>query len=325
MLKDKHGRQHNYLRISLTEKCNLRCTYCMPEDGVDLRPSKEYMSVAEVVEIAKQFVELGVDKIRLTGGEPLVFKGFSEVLEGLAKLPVSLSLTTNGLLLTRYFDSLEKAGVETINISIDSLEEEKFNIITRRAGLSIVWEAIHEAIERGFRVKLNVVVIKDFNEDEIINFVNLTKNLPIDVRFIEFMPFDGNRWQWDKVVSEQDMLQKVGSIYSDNQLEKLPLEKNYISRNYQLKEAQGSFGFISTMTHSFCGGCNRIRLTADGHIKNCLFSSQETDILSPFRAGQDIKDQIIESILTKHEKNGGIDFEKPTSIHDHRSMISIGG
>lgn len=325
MLKDKFGRDHNYLRISLTEKCNLRCTYCMPEEGVDLRPSKAYMNVEEVVGLAKEFVDLGVNKVRLTGGEPLVFKGFEEVVRELSKLPIELSLTTNGLLLDRFYDVLEGCGVKNINISIDTLDEVKFKEITRREGLNKVWDAIHECVERGFEVKLNVVVMKGFNENEVIDFVNLTNELPIEVRFIEFMPFDGNQWNWEKVVSEKELLTNIKDLLGENRVNQLPLGEHFIARNYKLENAKGSFGFISTMTHSFCGGCNRIRLTADGHIKNCLFSNDETNLLEPFRRGEDIQLLIKDSIQSKHEKNGGINFAQPDSIHDHRSMISIGG
>lgn len=297
----------------------------MPEEGVDLRPSTSYMSAEEVVSMATEFVKLGVNKIRLTGGEPLVFKGFLEVLKKLAELNVELSLTTNGLLLHRYLDDLKAANVKKINISIDSLEEEKFNEITRRKGFSVVWNAILKAVEQGFEVKLNVVVMKDFNQNEVIRFVNLTKDLSIGVRFIEFMPFDGNQWNWDKVVSELELLDSIKNIFGEDRIQKLPLEDNYISKNYKLEDAKGSFGFISTMTHSFCGSCNRIRLTADGHIKNCLFTNDELDILNPLREGREIRGIIQAAIKNKHRKNGGMDFENPSSIHAHRSMISIGG
>jgi cyclic pyranopterin phosphate synthase len=297
----------------------------MPENGVDLRPSKAYMTPEEVVSLAKEFVDMGVTKVRLTGGEPLVYKEFSQVLKDLSALPVELSLTSNGLLLHRYFDELEAAGVKKLNISIDSLIEERFDQITRRKGFPIVWDAIQEAVQRGFEVKLNVVVMKGFNDDEIISFVDLTKKLPIQVRFIEFMPFDGNQWNWEKVVPESVLLNQITDLYGEQQVLTVPLPQNHIARNYQLKDALGQFGFISTMTHSFCGGCNRIRLTADGHLKNCLFTNQETDLLGPFRAGQNLESLIQSTIANKHKKNGGIDFEKPSSIHDHRSMISIGG
>lgn len=325
MLSDQFGRRHNYLRISLTEKCNLRCTYCMPENGVDLRPSKAYMTADEVVGIASEFVNLGVDKIRLTGGEPMVFKEFSGVVKELSKLPIDLSLTTNGLLLNKHFDELAAHGVKDLNISIDTLDENRFSAITRRNGLSKVWNAIEEALERGFNVKLNVVVIKGFNEDEVNDFIGLTIKFPIEVRFIEFMPFDGNKWNWDKVVPEAELLERVYHLFGEARIIKRPLPQNYIARTYRLEEAKGSFGFISTMTHSFCGGCNRIRLTADGHIKNCLFTSDETNLLAAFRKGDDIKPLIANAIMTKHEKNAGIDFREPASIHAHRSMISIGG
>lgn len=325
MLKDAHGRIHDYLRISLTEKCNLRCVYCMPEEGVKLRPQRAYMSPDEVVDLAKIFVSKGVKKIRLTGGEPLVYKGFSQVLRELSLLPVELSLTTNGLLLDRFWEDLEVAGIKSINISLDTLNPERFEQMTRRKGLSTVLKTIKEGIDRGFKLKVNMVVMKGVNEHEVVDFVRWTLDQPISIRMIEFMPFDGNQWHWDKVFSEASILSLLETAFGTENIKELPLTAHYISRNYQLKGAKGNFGMISTMTHSFCGGCNRIRLTADGHIKNCLFSNEETDLLTPLRAGEEVRTLIEQSILQKHKSNGGIDFSDPQTMHEHRSMIAIGG
>ncbi|MCB9189781.1 MAG: GTP 3',8-cyclase MoaA [Flavobacteriales bacterium] len=325
MLVDKHGREHSYLRISLTEKCNLRCTYCMPEEGVILKKNNSYMTVDEVIHIAEFFVARGVNKIRLTGGEPLVFKGFEDVLKAIGKMDVDLSLTTNGLLLNKFWESILKAGVNSINISLDTLNEEKFKRITRRGGLDVVLNSIDQALKYGLKVKVNVVVIKGVNDDEILDFVKMAYSKPISIRFIEFMPFDGNKWQWEKVVSAKEILGKIATEYDVKDIVALDRDRNYISRDYSYWGMKGSFGVISTMTDSFCGGCNRIRLTADGHIKNCLFTGDETDLLTPFRRGEDILPLVEYSLMNKHLKNGGIDFQDLSTMHDHRSMISIGG
>ena len=201
ILTDTHGRKHNYLRISLSEKCNLRCTYCMPHDGIPLSPRANLMSADEIQSFAKVFVENGVDKIRLTGGEPLVRKDFSDILERLAKLPVKLSITTNALLTHRFIADFKKYGLKDINVSLDSLNAEKFKFITRRDQYKKAFTNIEQLIKEGFNVKINAVLMKNFNEDEIVEFIKLTKERDINVRFIEFMPFDGNAWNKDKLYS----------------------------------------------------------------------------------------------------------------------------
>src|SRR5690606_28652790 len=194
ILTDSFGRKHNYLRISLTEKCNLRCTYCMPEDGLLLTPKDQLMTADEIYEIASTFVQQGVYKIRLTGGEPLVRKDFSAILQKLSTLKAELSITTNAILIDRYLQDFKDYGLNKLNVSLDSLSPEKFKFITRRDQLQKTYDNILLLIKEGFHVKVNAVLIKGVNDDEIIDFVNLTKALPISVRFIEFMPFDGNKW-----------------------------------------------------------------------------------------------------------------------------------
>ena len=184
ILTDALGRQHNYLRISLTEKCNLRCTYCMPAEGVALSPRKELMTASEIYEIAKVFVANGVDKIRLTGGEPLVRKDFVEILKKLSTLGVKLSITTNGILVDRFIDEFKTYGLNHINVSLDTLHEDKFKRITRRNQFSKAYKNIHLLIKNGFKVKLNIVLIKGFNDNEIADFIDITKNLPLSIRFI---------------------------------------------------------------------------------------------------------------------------------------------
>ena len=329
ILTDKFNRQHNYLRISLIEKCNLRCAYCMPADGVPLTPKNQLMQADEILEIAKVFVKNGVDKIRLTGGEPLVRKDFSDILKRLSALPVKLSVTTNAVLADRYIDDFRRYGLNDINVSLDTLLPEKFKMITRRDQFKKAWENIHLLIREGFNVKINAVLMKDFNEDEITDFILFTRNLPLMVRFIEFMPFDGNRWNRSKLVTEEEILGKAEEFFGNEHVEKLVDEKNFTSRNYRIKGFEGRFGIISSVSNPFCDGCNRIRLTANGKIKNCLFSNHETDLLSALREGENLDELIANSLNKKKAVRAGMNsFEKlndPKKHSNNRSMITIGG
>jgi molybdenum cofactor biosynthesis protein A len=326
MLLDQHNRKHTYLRISLTERCNLRCTYCMPEEGIELRDRKEFMTQEETLQLAKTFVDLGVTKIRLTGGEPLIKKNFSALLHELSKLPVELSITTNGILLDVYLDDLKNAGVKSINISLDSLVAEKSNRITRRNYFERIQKNMDETIKRNFDVKLNCVLMKGENDDEIIDFIELTRSKKLGIRFIEFMPFDGNGWDWSKTVSYKTILEAVKSHYGEAQVEPAFEGPNSTSRNFRIKNYVGDFGIISSVTNPFCDSCNRIRLTADGKIKNCLFSGDETDLLTALRNGEDVIPLIHQSIDKKHKERAGLkEFDATDFSFENRSMIRIGG
>ena len=325
---DQYGREHSYLRISLTEKCNLRCTYCMPAEGVQLTPNGRIMTGSEILDIAKVFVDQGVTKIRLTGGEPLLRKDFDSILLGLSQLPVQLSLTTNGVLVHKHIETLKQAGIKTLNVSLDTLQPEKFHSITLFNRFQRVQENIQLLIDNGFHVKLNVVAMKGFNDDELVDFVELTKTSPLDVRFIEFMPFDSNNWSSEKTITQAEILTQLENHFG-NRIEKLVDESNFIAREYQLKEAVGTFGIISTVSNPFCSGCNRIRLTADGKIKNCLFSNQEMNLLQMHRNGEDLVPFIQKAVWKKHKTRGGMEsnsqFSDPTLNQENRSMITIGG
>ena len=288
LLTDTFGRAHSYLRISLTERCNLRCTYCMPSDGILLSPKANLMTADEIIQIASTFVRHGVTKIRLTGGEPLLRKDFPEIIERLAQLPVSLAITTNGVLVPRHLSLLLKHKVQ-ITISIDSLDPQKFKQITRRNDFDKVWEAIQLLYKNQQRVKLNIVLVKGFNDKEINNFIAITQNQNCTVRFIEFMPFDGNKWNKSQLISEQDILEEVQLVYPKDTIERLQDQPNDTARNYRIQGYRGSFAIISSVTNPFCDSCNRIRLTADGKIKNCLFSSSETSLLDALRKGDEIE------------------------------------
>lgn len=325
-LIDKFGRTHNYLRISLTDNCNFRCFYCMPEEHYEFTPPDKLMQQDEIDKLAGIFVGLGVDKIRLTGGEPLVRKDAAEIITRLSKYPVKLTLTTNGIRLHEFKDVLTKSGVRSLNISLDTLQPDKFLFVTRRNNFDQVWNNIQLMVRSGFHVKVNVVVMKGFNDNEILDFVEWTKDTPVHIRFIEFMPFNGNRWTSNKVFTLKEMLSLISEKYAY-----IPLvnDKHDTSKAFTIPGHKGTFAIISTMTAPFCDGCNRIRLTADGKIKNCLFSDNETDLLTTLRSGGDVQQLIAENIFSKARELGGQlshDFQHLDATHIHnRSMITIGG
>ena len=326
MIIDNYNRVHNYLRISLTDNCNLRCFYCMPEEDYVFTPASQLMQVNEIEALAKIFVEQGLNKIRLTGGEPLVRKDAADIILALSKLPVTLTLTTNGTRVHEFVDVLEQANVRSLNISLDTLQAEKFQLVTRRNQFHLVMKNIKLLLEKNFLVKINVVVMKDFNDNEINDFIEWTKDSPIHVRFIEFMPFSGNRWTSNKVFTLQQILHVVEEKYSYIRLND---EKNGTAKKYMVPGHAGTFAIISTMSANFCGDCNRMRLTADGKMKNCLFSKEETDLLAALRNGEAILPLIQQSIRSKAKELGGQftpDFEHihAEDIHN-RSMIMIGG
>jgi len=329
ILTDGFGRKHNYLRISLLEKCNLRCTYCMPVDGIALSPKASLMTAEEIFAIAQTFVQHGVDKIRLTGGEPLLRKDFPEIVSKLSELEISLSITTNGILIDRHIETLKQYNVKKINLSLDTLVSSKFASITLRNQFEKVIDNLHLLLNNDFEVKVNVVLMKGFNDNEIVDFVKLTQFLPISVRFIEFMPFAGNEWDRSKMVSQQEILSLVETQFSSIAIQKLEDEKNFTARTYKINGFQGNFGIISSITNPFCDSCNRIRLTADGKIKNCLFSNSETDLLTAFRNGESIENLIASSIQNKKKVRAGMvtidEMNDPKKHFENRSMIAIGG
>ncbi|XP_046306692.1 molybdenum cofactor biosynthesis protein 1 isoform X4 [Marmota monax] len=285
-LTDNFGRQHNYLRISLTEKCNLRCQYCMPEEGVPLTPKADLLTTEEILTLARLFVKEGVDKIRLTGGEPLIRPDVVDIVAQLHRLEglKTIGVTTNGINLARLLPALQKAGLTAINISLDTLVPAKFEFVVRRKGFHKVMEGIHKAIELGYSpVKVNCVVMRGLNEDELLDFVTLTKGLPLDIRFIEYMPFDGNKWNFKKMVSYKEMLDTIRQQWPE--LEKLPEEECSTAKAFRIPGFLGQVSFITSMSEHFCGTCNRLRITADGNLKVCLFGNSEVSLRDHLRAG----------------------------------------
>uniref|UniRef100_A0A8C2PBR9 Molybdenum cofactor biosynthesis protein 1 n=1 Tax=Capra hircus TaxID=9925 RepID=A0A8C2PBR9_CAPHI len=285
-LTDSFGRRHSYLRISLTERCNLRCQYCMPEEGVPLTPKADLLTTEEILTLARLFVKEGVDKIRLTGGEPLIRPDVVDIVAQLRRLEGlrTIGITTNGINLARLLPQLQKAGLSAINISLDTLVPAKFEFIVRRKGFHKVMEGIHKAIELGYSpVKVNCVVMRGLNEDELLDFVALTEGLPLDVRFIEYMPFDGNRWNFKKMVSYKEMLDTLRRQWPE--LEKLPEEESSTAKAFKIPGFRGQVSFITSMSEHFCGTCNRLRITADGNLKVCLFGNSEVSLRDHLRGG----------------------------------------
>ena len=298
----------------------------MPSEHYVGLANKHMMSAQEVLDIASTFVELGVRKIRLTGGEPLVRKDISEILVGLKDLGCQLDITSNGILLDKYWDELRQSGISTLNLSIDTLNADRFKEIARRDELDRVLTNIHKALDYGFKVKLNCVVIANFNEDEIVDFVELTRHHDLDIRFIEFMPFNDNKWEWEKVVSLKKILEPIEAKY---EFEKCTDHPNSTSKNFQVRGYKGRFGVISSVTAPFCSGCNRMRLTADGKMRNCLFSTTEFDLLTAYRNDENLVDVITQCLASKKKELGGLpEFKKEEEVLDsisERSMIKIGG
>ncbi|XP_061959344.1 GTP 3',8-cyclase, mitochondrial isoform X2 [Populus nigra] len=286
MLIDSFGRMHTYLRISLTERCNLRCQYCMPAEGVELTRSPQLLSQDEIVHLANLFVSSGVDKIRLTGGEPTIRKDIEDICLQLSNLKglKTLAMTTNGITLARKLPKLKECGLTSLNISLDTLVPAKFEFLTRRKGHERVMDSINAAIDCGYNpVKVNCVVMRGFNDDEICDFVELTHNKPINVRFIEFMPFDGNVWNVKKLVPYSEMLDRVGKQFPS--LKRLQDHPADTAKNFRIDGHLGMVSFITSMTEHFCAGCNRLRLLADGNFKVCLFGPSEIPSLFPLKYG----------------------------------------
>jgi len=327
-LVDSFNRRHDYLRISLTERCNLRCFYCMPSEGVELSPNQHILTNEEVLRLATLFVKSGVTKIRLTGGEPTVRKGIAEIISGLNGLRPfglkSIAMTSNGIVLHRRLPDYIKNGLTHLNLSLDTLDPFKFELITRRQGHEAVLKALDVALNSSLQsVKLNVVVIKGLNDAEIFDFVEMTRDKDLSVRFIEFMPFTGNKWDKEKMVPSSQLLERLAKRYTD--IQRAPDELNDTARSWKIPGYKGSFGFISSMSDHFCSSCNRLRITADGQIKVCLFDAKELSLRDEMRRGagdNELLDIIGRAVFAKQEKHAGME---DIDVVTNRPMILIGG
>ena len=322
-LTDTFNRQHDYLRISVTERCNLRCLYCMPEEGIELAPNKELLTTPEIVYLSALFVNQGVNKIRLTGGEPTVRKDIVPLMQQIGDLRRNglkeLALTTNGISLHRKLDPMVEAGLTGVNISLDTLDPFQFQLLTRRQG----FEAVNKSISRiqemnrmgaGIKLKINAVVMRGLNDHQILPFVEKTRDEDIEVRFIEYMPFDGNKWSQNKMLPYQEMLDIIRQQYPD--IGRLQDAKNDTSKTWQVPGFKGRVGFITSMTHNFCGTCNRLRITSDGNLKVCLHGESEVslrDLMREDLGGDPMDDAAFDALrqleLDRQKGASGLQFD----------------
>lgn len=327
-LVDKYGRKISYLRLAVTDRCNLRCQYCMPEKGIDIVKREELLTFKEMYRITRVLSELGVDKVRLTGGEPFVRKDFVSFLESLSfnKNLKEINITTNGALISKHITRLEKIKINAVNLSIDSLNREKFFQITRRDVFPQVINTYQDLLESNIALKLNVVIQSGVNTSEIVDFIELTKSDKVSVRFIEEMPFNGKGlrnvrevWNYDKI------LERIHSNYSH--VESIVSKKSSTSQNFKIEGYKGTFGIIPAFTRTICNDCNRIRITATGMFKNCLFDDGVFNIKDFIRKGasdQDLKELFITTVQAK-PKNGFIAEQNRGSNSVSESMSTIGG
>lgn len=325
LLVDRFGRHHSYLRISVTDRCNLRCSYCMPNEGVAFMPREELLTYEEIIRVARVFVEAGVTKIRITGGEPLIRKDLPILLEQLNALDglETLAMTTNAVRLKGFAEDIRKAGVSQLNISLDTFKPHRFLSISRRNHLDQVLDGIDKALYVGFpSIKINMVVIAGFNEDEMMDFIEFVRFNPINVRFIEYMPFKDNNWSTGGVVSYAEMRQRIEERY-----ELVPVDsgQSAVAKDFMIPGHQGRVSFITSMTESFCDSCNRLRLTSDGNVKSCLFHPAEVQLRNHLRRGitdDNLKSLIHEAVMLKEEAHDPM--EELVKL-DNRPMITIGG
>ncbi|MGD8226363.1 MAG: GTP 3',8-cyclase MoaA [Desulfobacteraceae bacterium] len=317
----------NYLRLSVTDRCNLRCTYCMPEEGCAFVPHEEILTYEEILHLVRLSVQAGIRKVRLTGGEPLVRKGFLGFLERLGNIEElnEVTLTTNGVLLKEFAADIKECGICRINVSLDSLNAERFSRITGRDSFERVWQGIQEADRLGFSpIKINMVALKGINDDEILDFARLTLEKPYHVRFIEFMPVgEQNCWSWEKFISTDEIRSRIETLGTLR-----PIQADRFggpAERFALDGGKGEIGFIGALSNHFCTICNRLRLTAEGHLRSCLFSEQEIDIKTPLRNGHN-DDHLLELIRlameSKPQDHGPLGQGPRKCV---RQMSTIGG
>ena len=326
-LRDGHGRLIGDLRVSVTDRCNFRCQYCMPAEGLPWLERAEILTFEEIARLVTVFASMGVGDVRLTGGEPLVRRDFPVLARMLADIDDvrELSLTTNGFLLPRDAERLVRAGIDRFNVSVDSLQRDRFYELTRRDALDQVLKGLEilAAFPEAHPIKVNAVAIRGFTELEVIPFAELARRTPYEVRFIEFMPLDADHnWERSKVLTGDEIRAAIETVYP---LVPEPREPSATARIYRFADGPGKIGFINPVSEPFCADCNRVRLTADGRLRTCLFSLNETDLRSPLRAGAtdaDIEQIIRDAVWRKELKHH---VGEPGFIQPDRSMSAIGG
>lgn len=323
-MKDKFGREIDYLRVSVTDNCNLRCLYCMDEKDNEFLKNNEKLTDEEIYRVVKESALLGIKKVRITGGEPLVRPGIAKLISKINSISgiEEIYLTTNGILLADMLDELSENGLKGVNISLDSLKEDRFNKLTRVGNLNKVLKAIDKAISLGIKVKLNTVIVNDINKDEVIDFVNLTKEKPIDVRFIELMPI-GIAVNY-KGAANEEILRIISNKYSDYE-EVVRSKRGGPATYIRVKGAKGKVGFISAMSNCFCEECNRVRLTPEGFLKQCLHFDYGIDLKSKLREGindDELRKVISDNIYIKPEKHL---FLEKSGHKELKFMNQIGG
>ncbi len=324
MLIDDHGRKINYLRLAVTDRCNLRCFYCMPEQGINWLDRKELMTYEEMLGICSLLVKMGIEKIRITGGEPFVRKDIMSFLSDLSKLNglKQISITTNGVLTAPYIPEMKKLGIRSVNLSLDTLDKDRFLAITHRNEFDAVMGTLDELLRHDMDIKMNAVVMEGKNIDDIIPLVALTKDMPVSVRFIEEMPFNGTGSHYPALLWDHiKILETIKVIYPS--IQKIPDPANSTSYNFHIPGHKGNVGIIAAYTRSFCGTCNRIRITPVGALKTCLYDNGVLNIKDLVRSGKsdiEINNSLISAI--SHRAKDGWEAEKNTV---HESMASIGG
>lgn len=327
-LIDSLGRIHNNLRISVTDRCNIRCFYCMPEENIRFKPRAEILTFEEIVRFTRVAAQQGVNKLRITGGEPLVRAGLPELIRQLAEIPNidDIALTTNGLLLADQMDALKAAGLQRLNISLDGLQEATFERIARRKGLDRVLEGIFAAKDAGFeKIRLNAVAIRGITESEVVPLGEFARQHELELRFIEFMPLDAeDNWRNDQVLAGEDIRQLLEEAFGPL----IPTERSDPSQpatDYRFADDVGTIGFINPVTQPFCSDCNRLRITAEGNLRNCLFSIAEWDARAIMRNGGSDEDlvQLLHECIAAKKPGHGID--SPDFVKPERAMYQIGG
>ncbi|NKI32303.1 GTP 3',8-cyclase MoaA [Croceivirga thetidis] len=328
MLVDNHGRKINYLRLAVTDRCNLRCNYCMPAEGINFAKREELLTTLELKQVAKVLVEMGIEKIRLTGGEPFVRKDIMDLLAFLSHLEglKDISITTNATLIGKHLDELKQLGIKNINVSLDAIKKETFEHITRRNSYEIVRENLFRLLNEDFNVRVNFIVLQGQNEQDIIPILNEFKDYPVGIRFLEEMPFNGGTKSFGSIHWDHKKILEYITDYFPN-YQKLDSPKTSTSVNYKIDGHQGTFGIIPSFSRTFCGSCNRLRVTAKGDVITCLYGKPKTNLREIIR-GNDSFDKIkmeVERVIGERAKTG---FEAQKE-HENKvfesSMTSIGG